>query len=217
MHIYINKEVTVNGTHTTRIGVLGLYRSGSTALAGILHHLGVDMGAPFYENYYEPLDLSRQLRKWWNEPELTAMTSASKRIAGLKQWIKKRENAGAGCVGAKHPLLSLCGSDLLQAWGTSTRFIRSHRPLDKSVQSLTRLGWWPNKEDFVQTTLWNATANFFATQEHLLVDYEAMLENPEREILRIVDYIGVHPTDGQIINAIQSIRPKKGLHDFMSA
>src|SRR6266576_4665725 len=41
--------LNMNGT---RIAVLGLYRSGSTVVAGVLHHLGVDMGPPFYGGYY---------------------------------------------------------------------------------------------------------------------------------------------------------------------
>ena len=32
-----------------RIVVAGLYDSGSSCLAGVLHHLNVDMGAPFWE------------------------------------------------------------------------------------------------------------------------------------------------------------------------
>ena len=59
-----------------RVAVVGLYRSGSSFWAGALHHLGVDMGAPFWENdvenhpdnHYEPWDLSIDLRRMWNEP-----------------------------------------------------------------------------------------------------------------------------------------------------
>ena len=54
----------------TRIAVLGVYRSGSTAVAGALHHLGVDMGPPFFEGFYESAGLSKQLRRWWDEPRL---------------------------------------------------------------------------------------------------------------------------------------------------
>jgi len=202
-------------SQTTRIAVLGLYRSGSTALAGALHHLGVDMGAPFFEDYYEPAELALQLRQWWNEPELVKMTRAGKRVAALTRWIKKREKAGSGWVGAKHPLLSLCGPDLLQAWGKETRFIWSHRPLEKSIQSLRSLGWWPDKEEFIQRTLWQSTTKFFASQEHLRLDYEAMLENPEREICHIVDYLGLHPNEEQVMNAIRSIKPKKVTDDVL--
>ena len=59
-----------------RIAVLGLYNSGSTVIAGMLHRLGVNMGQPFWQtsadgaacNHYEPYDLSWHLRRWWDEP-----------------------------------------------------------------------------------------------------------------------------------------------------
>src|SRR5436190_16197088 len=109
--------------NSTRIAVLGLYRSGSTVVAGVLHHLGVDMGAPFYGGYYESDWVSKQLRVWWDEGgELQEKVQQSKRVKVLAEWMKEREASGARWVGIKHPLLSLCGEDLLQAWGEETRF-----------------------------------------------------------------------------------------------
>jgi hypothetical protein len=96
----------------TRIAVLGVYRSGSTAVAGALHHLGVDMGPPFFEGFYESAGLSKQLRKWWDEPRLREKVSQAKRVRVLAQWIQERERGGVRWVGMKHPLLSLCGEDL---------------------------------------------------------------------------------------------------------
>ena len=74
---------------------------------------------------------------------------------------------GAGTGGARWvgmegpPLLSLCGEDLVQAWGPETRFIRCCRPLEDSIDSLKRLG---RKVDgaFLQGTLMTALDRFFA-------------------------------------------------------
>jgi len=55
---------------TTRVAVLGLYRSGSSAAAGVLHHLGVEMGAPYFEDHFESAQLAKRLRRWWHEPDL---------------------------------------------------------------------------------------------------------------------------------------------------
>jgi len=98
-----------------RIAVLGLYRSGSTVLAGVLHHLGVDMGAPFYGGYFESDWLSKQLRLWWDEPRLREKVPQDKRVRILSQWMRDREEAGARWVGTKHPLLCLSAEDLVQA------------------------------------------------------------------------------------------------------
>src|SRR5579859_5648840 len=101
---------------TGRIAVLGLYNSGSTVLAGVLHRMGVDMGGPFWatseeghpQNFYEPTDLSDRLRMWWAEPFAVELANPSERVEALRSWIQQREAARAGWVGAKHPLLSLC-------------------------------------------------------------------------------------------------------------
>src|SRR5487761_787575 len=80
------------------IAILGLYNSGSTALAGALHRLGVHMGAPFWyssderakNNFYEPWDLACQLRFWWNEPNIRENTDRQLRIACLGNWVRLR-------------------------------------------------------------------------------------------------------------------------------
>ena len=58
------------------VAVVGTYRSGSSMIAAMLHELGVDMGAPFWGNYYEPQDLAQSLRRWWTEPQLIAAEPA---------------------------------------------------------------------------------------------------------------------------------------------
>ena len=100
-----------------RITVLGTYSSGSTAVAGCLHHLGVGMGRSFFGSFFEPTWLSAQLRRWWDEPHLIERVSASERVRMLRHWIEDQEHDSTAAHGAKHPLLSLCGADLLEAWG----------------------------------------------------------------------------------------------------
>jgi len=190
-----------------RIAVLGLYRSGSTAVAGALHHLGVDMGAPFFFDYYEPEGLSQQLRIWWNEPSITEATPAEERIKLLAQWVQEREKASLGWIGAKHPLLCLCGPDLLKAWGSETRWVWTHRPLEKSILSLIATGWWPNQEEFIQDRLWRAVTQFLVFHPHLRIDFSSMMADPVREIHRIVEYVGIQPSEEQLAAALQSIRP----------
>ena len=115
-----------------RIAVLGLYNSGSTVLAGMLHRLGVNMGPPFWMsfpsdasdiNFYEPYDLSWHLRRWWDEPRAVERVPAAERIRFLEHWAAAPGCVPPGPMGAKHPLLSLCGRDLIAAWGLDVRFI----------------------------------------------------------------------------------------------
>ncbi len=72
--------------------VLGCYRSGSSLLAGMLHCLGVNLGPPFWGDFYEPADLSAELRRWWDEPRLNPMVPQVQRIEYLRQWQQRQAN-----------------------------------------------------------------------------------------------------------------------------
>jgi hypothetical protein len=193
---------------TTRIAILGLYSSGSTAVAGILHHLGVEMGSPFCYNYYESAWLARQLRIWWNEPFLQEMIPKKVRIQILTNWIQEQELRGnSQWVGMKHPLLSLCADDIVEAWGKDIRFIWSCRPLENSINSLDSRDWWTNGE-IVQGTLWSALTRFFKQQPHLRIEFSQMMTHPEKEIGRIIEYVGMTPSKEQVKSALRFIQPK---------
>jgi hypothetical protein len=195
---------------TTRIAVLGLYRSGSSAAAGVLHHLDVEMGAPYWSDNYESARLARRLRRWWHEPDLHEDFPPAERVRKLSDWISFLEAGGATHVGAKHPLLSLCGDDLVAAWGPAVRFIWTWRPLDESIASMQRKGWFKPHGEKLQRRLWDYVNRFFAGREHLRVDFSDMLADPAREIRRIVEYVDLPPDDDRFAAALASIRPESG-------
>jgi hypothetical protein len=195
---------------TTRIAVLGLYRSGSSAAAGVLHHLGVEMGAPYWMDHYESARLAKRLRSWWHEPHLEERFPPAERVRKLSDWISFLEAGRATHVGAKHPLLSLCGDDLVQAWGPAVRFIWTWRPLDESIASIRRTNWWPEPYgEKLQRRLWDEVNQFFAGREHLRVDFSDLLADPAREIRRIADYAALAPNEDHFAAALASIRPEK--------
>lgn len=200
-----------NGATTkpaTRVAVLGLYRSGSTAVAGVLHHLGVDMCPPYFQNFYESAWLSQKLRVWWNEPANTEKVSASKRVRILHRWIRKQETRGANWVGMKHPLLSLCGHDLLAAWGPAMRFVWTCRPLENSIRSLVKLKWWDDaRSEHTQRSLWNTTHDFLHGREHLRIDFAQMMAEPRQQVVRLADYLCLAPSESQIAAAANYIQP----------
>jgi hypothetical protein len=189
-----------------------LYRSGSSAAAGVLHHLGVEMGAPYWMDNYESARLAKRLRRWWHEPDLHERYPPAERVRKLGDWISFLEAGRATHVGAKHPLLSLCGDDLVAAWGPAVRFIWTWRPLDESIASIRRTDWWwaKPKGETVQRRLWDEVNRFFAGREHLRVDFSDMLADPAREIRRIADYVDLTPDDVRFAAALASIRPERG-------
>jgi len=198
-----------------RIAVLGLYNSGSTAIAGVLHRLGVNMGPPFWRssddndpnNYYEPVDLSWHLRRWWNEPGITEKTAAADRVRFLKGWIDLQECTHPGPSGAKHPLLSLCGDDLSTAWGPETRFIWSWRPLDQSIAGLQRRGWFPGYEESLQQQLWEAVNDFESRHGGVArLDWTKVQSDPLEATRQLAALAGLERSDDQLRTAAGFIR-----------
>ena len=189
-----------------RVAVLGLYSSGSTAVAGCLHHLGVVMGRRFFANYYEPDWLSARLREWWDEPHLAESVGRAERVHILRAWVEDLERGGADLVGAKHPLLCLCGPDLVEAWGDQVRFVWAYRPLENSVRSLTKRGWWADPVG-IQRRLWQAVTEFLSGREHLRVEFAALMADPAREVRRMAEYLGMDPPPGRLAVAAGNVRP----------
>ena len=192
-----------------RVAVLGLYSSGSSATAGVLHHLGGCMGKQLWGDFYEPRWLSDQLRTWWNEPEMRENVPRAQRIKMLTRWLNDLDHDGLPFVAAKHPLLSLCGDDLLEAWGKDTKFIWTHRPLEDSIESLKRRGWWQGRQDEIQKKLWDCVTAFFSEQPHLKIEFSEMLKSPAEQIDRIIEFLGITPNKKQLNLAIDSIQPSK--------
>jgi hypothetical protein len=202
-----------------RIAVLGLYNSGSTVLAGMLHRMGVNMGAPFWmtseeghpENFYESWLISRHLRRWWTEPLAQERVAAADRIQFLQSWAVVQEDARPGPLGAKHPLLSLCAADLVAAWGPKTCFVRASRSLEDSVAGLRRRGWFPDHEVVLQSRLWDALAEF--EQSHpptVTLDWNRVKSNPAWAARELASAVGLDPTKEQLAAAAALVHAPAG-------
>lgn len=195
------------------IAILGLYNSGSTALVGALHRLGVHMGAPFWyssderarNNYYEPWDLACQLRFWWSEPGIRENTHRQIRISCLAHWVRLRQCFYQSAVGAKHPLLCLCGDDLVTAWGADTIFLRSCRPVEESIERLRARNWFPQHGEALQRRLWQALEEFCSRQPHFPVAYRQLRSEPAAALREIAAYAHLTPTASQFAAAEASI------------
>ncbi|MEZ6091313.1 MAG: hypothetical protein R3C05_25515 [Pirellulaceae bacterium] len=227
-----------------RIAVLGTYSSGSTAVAGVLHHLGIVLGKRFWGNYYEAHWMSQQLRAWWSEPELVETVAADHRVRVLGDWMRDMESGDPArhwrycvemdqtitsdshpspkpmtpAIGLKHPLLVLCGDDIEKAWGVETRYVWCHRPLSESIESLRRRGWWPGREVEVQSKLYDRATNFLAHKDHLRIEYAQLLTDPIKIVDQAIEYLMQSPTTAQRCRAIESIhgheRPRDRLGNY---
>lgn len=98
-------------------------------------------------------------------------------------------------------------NDLLEAWGPDAKFIWTYRPLEESIESLIRRGWWPGREQAIQSRLWQSVNTFFDKQPHLRLDFAEVISDPKSAVQRISTFLRLSPTDRQCREAIASIRP----------
>jgi len=212
-----------------RFAVIGLFSSGSTGIARMLDCLGVDMGRPFHlkdipgdkANFYEPKDLSEKLRVWWNEPQMETTTPRQVMVSELHSWIQVRENhaerRGVRDVGAKHPILSMCAPELVQAWGADTKFIWSWREFDKSVASLRRrtanggFGNFKGHEEATQRKLWDALNRFADSNPEIVrMNWVEVLTNPESFARQLAGLCSEMPSENKITAATKCIDVNHG-------
>lgn len=193
-----------------KAAIIGLFNSGSSVLAHITETLGFNLGPPLWLPHFESQSLRSHLVNWWSEPELTELVPQDQRIPVLQQWLA-HYSAQSGMVCAKHPLLCLSANDLPLAWGNDVKYIRAYRDLDESIAKLDARGWFKSQADpfparRIQTTLWRSAEEFFATQDHLHVDFNDLIADPRREIERLIEYLGIFPTDDQMACSVALVR-----------
>lgn len=181
------------------VAIIGLFNSGSSILAEIVSSLGWNLGPPYWGNHFESQSLRRELVRWWNEPELIETVGQQERVKYLKQWLSDAILQGTP-VGAKHPLLCLSAVDLPLAWGPDVQYIRAYRDLNDSIAKLDQRGWFKTAVDpypakRMQMKLWKASQEFFARHEHLHCDYNELLADPRRQIMRIADFLNTPVTE----------------------
>jgi hypothetical protein len=202
-----------------RIAVIGLYNSGSTAITRMLHRLGVNMGEPFWansiegdkQNFYEPYDLSWRLRKWWHEPDAAESVPSVERVRFLERWVALHECESQGPVGAKHPLLSFCGRDLVKAWGENTIFLWAWRPLNESIEKLKLRGWFPGNHESIQRRLWSSIMNFIASHPGVAkIEFSQARSDPRGTAQSLASLAGLHPSESTLRSATECIFPSTG-------
>lgn len=202
------------GDMAVRFAILGLYNSGSSALAGMLHRLGANLGPPFWgdrpghqSTVYEADDLARQLRDWWAEPQLVERADRAERTAWLGSWIRRQEGLSPAPAGAKHPLLALCGREVLAAWGEDTRIIWASRPLAESVAGLTRRGWFPGREAAMQQQLWDAIESLRRGGVAMTaMEWGHTQRDPVTAAARLAGILGLEPDASQLAAAVRFVR-----------
>jgi hypothetical protein len=197
------------------IVVLGPWCGGTSAVAGVLHHLGVFMGADFVWAYRGPHEtwedsrLSKLCVRAFSEPGAQLQMDAGSFQAKLQSWADEHRRAAHAAgqrPGVKHPLLCVSIDFIRDAWGPVVPVVVD-RPVANVLGSLNRLGWWKDEQERAEST-----AHLIAARDRALsdvamvrVDFEALRAAPAVAIRRLIDELGLEVTEAQLKAATDSV------------
>jgi hypothetical protein len=202
------------------VAVLGPYSSGTSAVAGMLHQLGISMGGAFQESdevndrgSFEAVGLADLCRKFFDEPWLTEQVRPELRTKLLRIWAANRRDYRDHpdkLAGAKHPLLCMMGPEISEAWDNPA-IVSVLRDPGETVASLARRGWnWP------MDAIASATQQLMLSRDIFLADYagpqlhvryEDVVRAPRAVIEKLAGFLSVAFTPAQVDKAVSHIRP----------
>jgi tetratricopeptide (TPR) repeat protein len=197
------------------IVVLGARCGGTSAVAGVLHHLGVFMGTEFSLAYreltqsWEDSGLRQLCARAFSEPGDRLQMDARSLEAKLRGWAdqhRRTARAARQRPGAKDPCLCLAVDFIRDAWGPIVPVVVD-RPFEKVVASLNRIGWLPDDQERAESTtrLIAARDVALAGTPTVRVDFEALRASPAVVIRRLADELGLEVTEAQLEAAADSV------------
>ena len=197
------------------IVVLGPWCGGTSAVAKVLHHLGVLMGTRFdvasreLQDTWEDADLSLLCRRAFSTPGAHLQMDAPTLGAKLRSWADNHRRAAqiAGRrPGVKHPALCAAVDLIADAWAPIVP-VAVDRPAAKVVASLNRLGWWKDEQERVESTerLIAARDLALAGMATVRVDFEELRSAPTVVIRRLADELSLDVTEAEFEEAVNSV------------
>jgi len=197
------------------IVVLGARCGGTSAVSGVLHHLGVFMGSEFSIAYreldqsWEELGLHQLCLRAFSEPGDRLQIDPGVLKAALGTWAEQHRDAARAAgrrPGAKDPVLCLAVDFIRDAWRQIVPVVVD-RPVEKVVASLNRLGWLPDEQERADSTarLIAARDLALANSPTVRVDFEELRERPVLVIRRLARELGLDVTEAQVQAAVDSV------------
>jgi tetratricopeptide (TPR) repeat protein len=197
------------------IVVLGPWCGGTSAVAKVLHHLGVLMGTQFDWNYrelhdtWEDSSLSQLCRRALSEPDAQLQMDARSFEAKLRNWADAHRRAArieGRRPGVKHPLLCVAIDFIRDAWGPVVPVVVD-RPVANIMASLNRLGWWKDEQERAESTAYLIAARdrALAGTNSIRVDFEELRATPAIVIRRLAEELGLEVTEAQVRAAADSV------------
>jgi hypothetical protein len=195
----------------TAIIVLAQGRTGSSAVAGVLHHLGVYMGEGLLpstpdnaKGSFEDMWLWQKLTDLagdWKEPKFTVGKMREFRPE-WQDFVKRMEKHELW--GVKAPLLCFALTYLEEDLPKDTRFILPLRPPDAAIKSLTKVAG-VGSEDEAKTIFWRYTEALVSAEMGLMekwsrlpVLYDDLVEYPKDTVAKIAKFCGLDPNQAAV-------------------
>jgi len=207
---------------TAFVAVVGLHRSGSSALANVLRKLGVHMGTKFVgcesDGGGEAQLLARRCESHWPFPQLQAKKTPRSFETAIRPWVtqKLEEARRYGTIaGGKYPHLCVYAPQLESILGRQLQVIHIDRPLEESVASLVRRSGRKISHDVLrkhQEVFYAHKQAFLATTKApvLHVQYDDMLKDPRATVERILEFLPqLNPEASGIEDAVAYVDPSK--------
>jgi len=205
--------------------VLGMHRSGTSLVAGILEKLGVNMGKRqvgiHWSNplgHYENIDFIKMddkiLKKaggtWDNPPEISdilRLTSDKKLMSEIEKVVRRNEDV---IWGWKVPTTSLT-IELYLPFLTNPHFIVCYRDPEAIARSLKERDDMDREKALQLTDYYiRSIKEFFKRHpelKYIEIQYEELIENPKEIIYRLIDFLKINPTQKQINEALSLVLP----------
>jgi len=211
----------VQAEHPSFVAVVGLHRSGSSCLAGVLHKLGVYMGQRLggYEasGGYEAQGLAALCERAFPFPGVERRVEERELRDALARHIRHvhaRAQQLGRLAGGKYPHLCAMGAALQAICADQLKVIHIDRPLEVSIESLRRrsrrargrLQISDEQAEIVQRWLWAHKQRWLPGIPHLRVSYDELCASPAVQVARIIDYLGLSPTSEQRAQAVAHVR-----------
>lgn len=180
--------------------VLGCFRSGTSAVAGVLHHLGVFMGEKFdppnsnnVNGYYEDVEL-KSLHAKFDDGELDSNPKLMEEYVNL---IRKRESEHK-VWGLKDPLLCTNLQRFVSVLKTDHKLIVCRRSVSEIALSMSKalkeenlFRYKPLAEFYVRQM--NEQISYYKGSI-LEMDHNETLANPHFHVQKISDFVGLPVT-----------------------
>jgi hypothetical protein len=206
------------------VAVLGLHSSGSSCLAGVLHHLGLHMGNKLGGYYgsdperncgFEAVGLTQICESAIPFPKTVRPQPELAVGKQLKDWIQQRRQEAkqrGTLAGGKYPQLCQLGPELVDACGSDLRLIVTDRPINESIQSMyKRFGSRFTHEQIATHQEWlqQGKEELLAQNiPHLRILYHELLRNPSREVIRICEFLNLQAQPAQVRKATNWVKPE---------